>query len=82
MKKTPNLPDTDEMESALLANIRALIESARNTVGHDIPEATIRRRFDAGKRLFVEVYQPLVDQWILYDNAGDEPQLISWSDQP
>ena len=23
MKKTPNLPDTDEMESALLANIRA-----------------------------------------------------------
>jgi predicted ABC-type ATPase len=50
--------------------------------GHDIPEATIRRRFDAGKRLFAEVYQPLVDQWILYDNAGDEPQLISWSDKP
>jgi predicted ABC-type ATPase len=50
--------------------------------GHDIPEATIRRRFDAGKHLFVEVYQPLVDQWVLYDNAGDEPQLISWSDQP
>ncbi len=50
--------------------------------GHDIPEATIRHRFDAVKRLFVEVYQPLVDQWILYDNAGDEPQLISWSDKP
>ena len=50
--------------------------------GHDIPEATIRRRFDAGKRLFAEVYQPLVNQWILYDNAGDEPQLISWSDKP
>lgn len=50
--------------------------------GHDIPEATIRRRFDAGKRLFSEVYQPLVDQWVLYDNAGDEPQLISWSDKP
>ena len=50
--------------------------------GHDIPEVTIRRRFDAGKRLFAEVYQPLVDQWILYDNAGDEPQLISWSTKP
>ena len=50
--------------------------------GHDIPEATIRRRFDAGKRLFAEVYQPLVDQWVLYDNAGDEPQLISWNDKP
>ena len=49
--------------------------------GHDIPEATIRRRFDAGKRLFVEVYQPLVDQWILYDNAGDEPLLMDWSDK-
>ena len=50
--------------------------------GHDIPEASIRRRFDAGKRLFSEVYQPLVDQWFLYDNACDEPQLISWSDKP
>lgn len=47
--------------------------------GHDIPEATIRRRFDAGKRLFAEVYQPLVDQWALYDNAGDEPLLMDWS---
>ena len=49
--------------------------------GHDIPEATIRRRFDAGKRLFVEVYQPLVNQWVLYDNAGDEPLLMDWSDK-
>ena len=50
--------------------------------GHNIPEATIRRRFDAGKRLFSEVYQPLVDKWILYDNAGDEPLLIHWSSKP
>ena len=50
--------------------------------GHDIPEATIRRRFDAGKRLFLDVYQPLVDQWVLYDNSGDEPVLVDWSDKP
>ena len=50
--------------------------------GHDIPEATIRRRFDAGKRMFFDVYQPLVDQWVLYDNAGDEPLLTDWSDKP
>lgn len=50
--------------------------------GHDIPEATIRRRFEAGKRLFVELYQPLVDQWVLYDNAGDEPLLMDWSSKP
>ena len=47
--------------------------------GHDIPDATIRRRFEAGKRLFTTVYQPLVDQWVLYDNAGDEPALMDWS---
>lgn len=47
--------------------------------GHDIPESTIRRRFDAGKRLFTTTYQPLVDQWVLYDSAGDEPALLDWS---
>ena len=47
--------------------------------GHDIPEATIQRRFEAGKRRFSAVHQPLVDQWVLYDNAGDEPALMDWS---
>ncbi len=50
--------------------------------GHDIPATTIRRRFDSGKRLFSEVYQPLVDQWVLYDNAGDVPVLMDWSGKP
>ncbi|MGJ7581499.1 zeta toxin family protein [Variovorax sp. RHLX14] len=50
--------------------------------GHDIPEATIRRRFEAGRRLLVELYQPLVDQWSVYDNTGNEPRLISWSYKP
>ena len=50
--------------------------------GHDIPEATIRRRFESGRRLLVDVYRPLVDKWILYDNSGDEPILMDWSDKP
>ena len=50
--------------------------------GHNIPEATIRRRFEAGWRLLTEVYQPLVDQWVLFDNAGEEPALMDWSDKP
>jgi predicted ABC-type ATPase len=50
--------------------------------GHNIPEATIRRRFDAGLRLLTDVYQPLVDQWVVYDNAGEEPVLMNWSDKP
>lgn len=47
--------------------------------GHDIPEVTIRRRFDAGLRLFGTIYQPLVDQWTLFDNSGDKPSLLSRS---
>jgi predicted ABC-type ATPase len=50
--------------------------------GHDIPEATIRRRFASGRRLLIDVYQPLVDEWILYDNAGDAPVPMDWSGKP
>ena len=50
--------------------------------GHDIPEAIIRRRFAAGTRMFHTVYQASVDQWILYDNAGDQPVLMDWSGNP
>ena len=50
--------------------------------GHDIPEATIHRRFASGKRLFGDVYRPLVDKWVLYDNAGDEPVVMDWSGKP
>jgi predicted ABC-type ATPase len=50
--------------------------------GHDIPEATIRRRFESGVRLFATVYQSLVDQWFLYDNSGDVPVLIDRSGKP
>ena len=63
------------------AAVQRVVERVRQG-GHDIPEATICRRFEAGKRLFSEVYQPLVDQWALYDNAGDEPLLMDWSDKP
>jgi predicted ABC-type ATPase len=50
--------------------------------GHNISEVTIRRRFESGLHLFSAVYQPLVDQWALYDNSGDEPTLMDWSDKP
>ena len=46
--------------------------------GHDVPEATVRRRFDAGLKNFEIVYKPLVDHWMLYDNTGDEPVLVDW----
>jgi predicted ABC-type ATPase len=50
--------------------------------GHNIPEATIRRRFESGLRLLTKVYQPLVNKWAVFDNSGDEPVLVDWSDKP
>lgn len=48
--------------------------------GHDIPEATIRRRFAAGRRNFEHLYAPRVDAWALYDNSGATPMLLDWSE--
>jgi predicted ABC-type ATPase len=50
--------------------------------GHDIPEATVRRRFAAGRENFERLYAPLVDAWALYDNAGPQPVLLDWSEKP
>jgi predicted ABC-type ATPase len=49
--------------------------------GHDIPETTIRRRFAAGRDNFERLYAPLVDAWALYDNAGNAPVLLDWSEK-
>lgn len=60
------------------------VERVRQRVrqgGHDIPEDTIRRRFESGFALFESLYKPLVDGWILYDNAGEEIVLVDWSDK-
>lgn len=48
--------------------------------GHNIPEAVIRRRFDAGLRNFHSVYKPLVDSWILIDNRAAPFKVLEWSD--
>lgn len=48
--------------------------------GHDIPEAIIRRRFSKGISNFSNLYSPIVDSWTLYDNSGDAPVLIDWSE--
>ena len=50
--------------------------------GHAIPEATIRRRFAAGRENFERLYAPLVGAWALYDNAGATPVLLDWSEKP
>ena len=38
--------------------------------GHDVPEETIRRRYDAGLSNFFRLYQPMTTTWQLCDNSG------------
>jgi predicted ABC-type ATPase len=49
--------------------------------GHNVPEAVIRRRFAAGLENFHRYYAPAVDAWVLYNNAGESPLLLDWSEQ-
>jgi len=37
--------------------------------GHDIPEDVIRRRYAASLRNLGDLYLPLADRWIIYDNS-------------
>jgi len=48
--------------------------------GHSIPEVIIRRRFAAGQRNFEQHYQQIVNNWALYNNAGEIPELLSWGE--
>jgi len=49
--------------------------------GHHIPDDVVRRRFEQGLKNLAEIYQPLVDVWAVYDNSGEVPQLIEWSEK-
>lgn len=48
--------------------------------GHDVPEEVIRRRFDAGRRNFENLYRKLADTWALYDNSGSMPIPVAAGD--
>ncbi|MGB9182190.1 MAG: zeta toxin family protein [Pyrinomonadaceae bacterium] len=46
--------------------------------GHDVPEEIIRRRYQKGMRNFFELYQPLADTWVVYDNSSSSnPMLVA-----
>ncbi len=38
--------------------------------GHNIPEATIRRRYEGGLRNLFSLFQPLASSWKVYDNSN------------
>lgn len=55
----------DENEMAV-RRVAARVRSG----GHHVPEDTVRRRYGRGLLNFFELYRPLADSWILYDNSS------------
>jgi len=45
--------------------------------GHDIPAQDVRRSFGRSIANFFELYKPLSDSWIIFNNAGITPDLIA-----
>jgi len=45
--------------------------------GHDIPEATIRRRYQMGLNYLFRSYMPVCDKWILADNSAPPFAIIA-----
>jgi predicted ABC-type ATPase len=45
--------------------------------GHNVDEATIRRRYDAGLANFLELYYPLATSWRLVDNTRYSATLVA-----
>ena len=46
--------------------------------GHDVPEETIRRRYNKGIGNFFRLYRPLTDTWRMYDNAEPSwPRIVA-----
>ena len=45
--------------------------------GHDVPEQTVRRRYNRGLNLLEQVYKASADRWIVYDNSGSVPVVLS-----
>jgi len=44
--------------------------------GHHVPDDVVRRRFHAGIANFESHYKASVDEWMLFDNSGEQPVLI------
>ena len=55
-----------------VARVRDRVDSG----GHDVPEVDVRRRYARTLHNFFQLYRPLVDSVHLFDNTGDEPELV------
>lgn len=44
--------------------------------GHNIPEPTIRRRYDLGILNFASLYMPVLDEWFVYNGSSRPAEII------
>jgi predicted ABC-type ATPase len=47
--------------------------------GHNVPEDDVRRRYRRGVINFLNVYRPLMDYWIVFDNSEVWPREIAFA---
>lgn len=45
--------------------------------GHNVPKADVLRRFERSISNFLNVYEPALDAWDLFDNSASHPRLIA-----
>jgi predicted ABC-type ATPase len=45
--------------------------------GHNIPVKVVRRRYERGLKNLVELYLPISDGWMIFDNSVEEFRLIA-----
>ncbi len=63
-----------------LESVEMAIDRVQNRVrdgGHNIPEEIIRRRYRSGIKNLLEIYLPIVDRALLFDNSSNDPVLLA-----
>ena len=53
------------------------VETRVKEGGHNIPEETIRRRYENGLRNFFNIFKPIVDEWVFIDNSGGPYEILA-----
>ncbi len=66
-----------------LSDVSLAIERIADRVrkgGHNIPEATVRRRFHKSLTNFFQIYEPLIDAWTIFDNSSSQPKMVAFKE--
>ena len=53
------------------------VETRVKEGGHNIPEETIRRRYENGLRNFFNIFKPIIDEWMFIDNSGEPYEILA-----